>query len=396
MLECKRILTIEDDPTIRSNILAYLEDSGYEMLQASDGLKGLELFREEQPDLVLCDLRMPMLDGLDVLDEIAQISPNTPVIIVSGAGMIGDAIESLKRGAWDFVTKPIPDMQVLEAAVNKALDRARLLQENRTYQSELERVNQELSAALEELKADQEAGRELQARLLPEDEHCMGGFAFRRRLYPAMYLSGDFVDYFSIGKDFIGFYMADVSGHGAGSAFVTVIVKTLMTHLIEAFTNEGDETILKPAQTLERINEALNKQNLNKYITMFYGVIDIEKNRIIASNGGQYPYPILFDGLQARQIECRSRPVGLFDGVQFPIEEIQLPEGFLLLLLSDGIFEIMPEKSNKASFRELLNRVSSTEVSFDELMDGIELKNNSQLRDDVTMLAISRQSTDVQ
>lgn len=396
MPECKRILTIEDDPTIRSNILAYLEDSGYEMLQASDGFQGLELFREEMPDLVLCDLRMPILDGLEVLHEINQISPDTPVIIVSGAGMIGDAIESLKRGAWDFVTKPIPDMQVLEAAVNKALDRARLLHENRAYQSELERLNRELSAALEELKADHEAGRELQARLLPEDEQVMGGFAFRRKLYPAMYLSGDFVDYFSINKHYIGFYMADVSGHGAGSAFVTVMVKTLMTHLLEAFLQQGDDTILKPAQTLERINEALNKQNLNKYITMFYGVIDVEQSRIIASNGGQYPYPIMFDGRQARQIECRSRPVGLFDGVQFPSEEIQLPEGFLLLLLSDGIFEIMPEKSNKACYQELLARVRSTDVSFDDLLRGIELEHNSQLRDDVTMLAISRQSTDVQ
>ena len=122
MTDQKRILTIEDDATVRMNIVAYLEDSGYQMIQAADGLEGLHQFKDQRPDLVLCDLRMPKLDGLDVLQEITQLSPDTPVIIVSGAGMISDAIQALKRGAWDYVTKPIPDMQVLEAAIIKALD----------------------------------------------------------------------------------------------------------------------------------------------------------------------------------------------------------------------------------------------------------------------------------
>ena len=95
-----RILTIEDEPGIRDGIVAYLEDSGFEMLQARDGRTGLAVFREQSPDVVLCDLRLPGLDGLELLSVITSESPETPVIVVSGVGLIGDAVQALKRGAF--------------------------------------------------------------------------------------------------------------------------------------------------------------------------------------------------------------------------------------------------------------------------------------------------------
>ncbi len=394
MSESKLILTIEDDPTIRANIFAYLEDSGYTMLEAADGQQGLDLFLEKQPDLVLCDLRMPGLDGLDVLQEINQASPDTPVIIVSGAGMIGDAIQALKRGAWDYITKPIPDMQALDVAINKALERARLVSENRAYQAELEQVNQELSDALEQLEANQQAGREVQVRLLPPDDLVLGDFIFRHRLYPAMQLSGDFVDYFVIDNEHIGFYIVDVSGHDTGSAFVTVIVKTLMSQMRDAL-KDGDETILIPNQALQRMNDELYRQDLDKYITMFYGVMDVAGHRLVVSNGGHYPHPLIYDGSQIQQLTTKGRPVGLFNDVQFTNNEIRLPDDFLLLLMSDGIFELMPDTTNKVCYEHLLANVQSTEMSLDELKNVIGLGDATQLLDDVAMLAITRQYASV-
>ena len=391
MTDQKRILTIEDDATVRMNIVAYLEDSGYQMIQAADGLEGLHQFKDQRPDLVLCDLRMPKLDGLDVLQEITQLSPDTPVIIVSGAGMISDAIQALKRGAWDYVTKPIPDMQVLEAAIIKALDRARLILENRHYQHQLERVNRELREALDQLQADQEAGRSVQNKLLPRQHQDLAGFTFKHRLYPAMYLSGDFVDYFTIDNRYLGFYMVDVSGHDTGSAFLTVMVKTIMLQLVNAYEDGDDDIILSPSATLEKINAELNRQVLNKYITMFYGVIDTQENRILASNGGHYPYPILYDGQEARPIHCKSKPVGLFENIQFPAHDLPLPQNFLLLLLSDGIFELLPKKSNKECYNQLLTWVGNSTTIFDDITQGLGLGADTQLVDDVTMLAITRQ-----
>ncbi len=148
-----RILTIEDEEVVRGNITAYLEDSGYLVIQASNGREGMDIFRSGNPDLVLVDLRMPGMNGLEVLDAIGTASPETPVIIVSGTGVMRDAIEALRLGAWDFVTKPIMDMDVLGHAVKRALERARLLRENRRYREHLE---DEVRTRTEEI--EQQAG----------------------------------------------------------------------------------------------------------------------------------------------------------------------------------------------------------------------------------------------
>jgi putative nucleotidyltransferase with HDIG domain len=144
-----RILTIDDEPMVRESIAAYLEDSGFQLLQAQNGREGLEIFRREKPDLILVDLRMPEVDGLDVLSAVRRESPGTPIIVVSGTGVLQDAIEALRRGAWDFVTKPISDMVVLEHAVSKALERSGLLRENAAYQTGLETRIRERTADLE-------------------------------------------------------------------------------------------------------------------------------------------------------------------------------------------------------------------------------------------------------
>jgi CheY-like chemotaxis protein len=88
------------------SIEAYLEDSGFAVIHAENGRVGLEAFRRERPDLVLVDLRMPEVDGLDVLAKVTSESPLTPIIVVSGTGVLQDAIEALRLGAWDYVTSP--------------------------------------------------------------------------------------------------------------------------------------------------------------------------------------------------------------------------------------------------------------------------------------------------
>ncbi len=132
------ILTVEDDEFVREIIVAFLEDTGYNVLQAENGREGIEIFRREKPDLVLLDLRMPEIDGLEVLSMVTREAPDTPAIVVSGMGTIGDAIKALKFGAWDYISKPIHDMAVLEHSVFRALERADLLKENFLYREHLE------------------------------------------------------------------------------------------------------------------------------------------------------------------------------------------------------------------------------------------------------------------
>jgi serine phosphatase RsbU (regulator of sigma subunit) len=384
------ILTIEDESAIRSGIVAYLEDSGFRMLEADDGPSGVELFRRHRPDVVLCDLRLPGMDGLDVVSTIAADSPETPVIVVSGVSLVSDAVQALKRGAWDFITKPIQDMAVLESAVRRALERAELMRQNRTYREGLETLNRELAQALERFKEDQEAGRKTQFQLLPEDNRVFGEYIFTRRLYPSMYLSGDFMDYFLIDNRHVGFYMADVSGHGAASAFVTVMLKTLVSQYGEAYRTQGDETILRPERTLQRLDRDLRQQRLDKYLTIFYGVIDREEHSMACSSGGQYPYPILYDGREAQVLTCPSRPVGLFDDSVFPRRYMHLPEDFVFLLVSDGILESLSQMSLQEKYEALRGQVTASDITMDSVTVGLGLEAQTQRPDDVALLMISR------
>jgi len=135
----KLILHIDDEESIRLSVQGFLEDYNFEVVTAENGKIGLEKFKELSPDLVLVDLRMPEVDGLDVLAEVCNSSPETPIIVISGTGVIGDVIEALRLGAWNYILKPIQDLSVLIHAVNAALERASLMRDNKDYQQNLEK-----------------------------------------------------------------------------------------------------------------------------------------------------------------------------------------------------------------------------------------------------------------
>src|SRR2546421_12862536 len=113
-MEQRTVLVIDDDPLVRATFVRMLGRRGLRVVDAEDGRRGLETIRSERPDVVLSDLRMPGLDGLEVLSTLAAEAPETPVIVVSGEGGMHDAVEALRRGAWDFVTKPVMDPEILD------------------------------------------------------------------------------------------------------------------------------------------------------------------------------------------------------------------------------------------------------------------------------------------
>ena len=148
------ILTIDDEENIRDSFRMFLEDYDYKVIEAENGREGLEIFSREKPDLVICDLRMPEIDGLEVIEKIKDDSPDTPIIVVSGTGIISDAIEAIRRGAWNYLLKPIQDMSVLLHAINQATERSRLIIENRTYQEHLEEEVTKRTQALQKAVKD--------------------------------------------------------------------------------------------------------------------------------------------------------------------------------------------------------------------------------------------------
>src|SRR5579862_2778848 len=100
------ILVVEDETAVRDSILAHLADSDFQTLSAATGTQGLEMFTQHRPALVLLDLRLPGMDGLELLKAIRKHSPDAAVIVISGKGLMDDAVAALRWGAWDYLTKP--------------------------------------------------------------------------------------------------------------------------------------------------------------------------------------------------------------------------------------------------------------------------------------------------
>ena len=377
---------------LRDIIVGYLEDSQFPGDRSGQRPEGIELCRREQPDLVLCDLRMPGMDGLQVLASLTEEFPETPVIVISGMGRISDAVDALKLGAWDYITKPIEDMAALEHSVQQCLERARLRRENRAYRENLEAVNAQLQQSLRRLQQDEEAGRQLQFQLLPEDRQRHGPYEFSRQLLTSLYLSGDFVDYFAIDSRSSGFLYRRCGRPRRLVGLRDSAAAQLHEPLSGTLPAGSGDGILQPAKVLRRLNQEILQGRLGKYLTMFYGVIDCAANRLHYSNGGQFPFPILFDGTRPVYLESKSLPVGLFSFADYQPHTLELPDRFAMTLISDGILETLPQSHLKEKLDYLLSLVDSIDASVESLARQLNLDQASTLPDDVTILLITRRN----
>jgi signal transduction histidine kinase len=144
-----KILLVDDEAGIRNVLKITLESSGYEVCLAPDGEAGLAAFVRENPDIVITDIKMPGIDGIELLKRIKNLDPDTEVIMITGHGDMDLAVKSLQYEAADFITKPI-DSGDLEAAIDKARDRISITQNIRNYMDDLETLVEEKDKRLNE------------------------------------------------------------------------------------------------------------------------------------------------------------------------------------------------------------------------------------------------------
>ncbi|HON97021.1 MAG TPA: sigma-54 dependent transcriptional regulator [Bacteroidales bacterium] len=130
-----RILIVDDEKSVRETLREMLEYEGYEVVEADSGLQALDLFSQQSFDVVLCDIKMPGMDGMELLEKILQ-SYDIPVIMISGHGTIDTAVDAIKKGAFDFIIKPF-DLNRLLISIRNALDRSNLMEETKRLKSKL-------------------------------------------------------------------------------------------------------------------------------------------------------------------------------------------------------------------------------------------------------------------
>ncbi|WP_243440043.1 histidine kinase dimerization/phosphoacceptor domain -containing protein [Fundidesulfovibrio soli] len=166
----ERVLCIDDDSSIRESISAYLSDVGYSVETAPNGDTGLKILEHTPFDAVLLDLSMPGVSGLEVLDQTTRSHPTLPVIVISGTGNVHDVIAALRLGAWDFLTKPIEDLDLLHYVLRRSVERSRLRQENERYRLRLESLVEERTLALSEEVRERRLAEEALRKSLHEKE----------------------------------------------------------------------------------------------------------------------------------------------------------------------------------------------------------------------------------
>jgi two-component system, NtrC family, sensor kinase len=142
------LLIIDDEEGIRKLLALSLESDGYEVSTAASGEEGIEIFKSKSPGIVLTDIKMPGIDGIEVLKRIKELSPDTEVIMISGHGDMDLAIEALKLEASDFLNKPIKDA-ALSVALRRAKERISIKRRLKAYTEDLENM---VKIATEEVK----------------------------------------------------------------------------------------------------------------------------------------------------------------------------------------------------------------------------------------------------
>jgi serine phosphatase RsbU (regulator of sigma subunit) len=390
MTDDAAVLIVDDDDGIRRVFRRVLERDGLRVIEASDGESGLARCRELAPGMVFLDLRMPGMDGLDVLSALVAEHPETPVVVVSGQGTMDDAVQALRRGAWDFVGKPLSNNELLIRAARRGVERSQMLRQNRAYSESLRDTNQRLSAALSELRNDEQGARQLQFQLLPEDGLCIGSLSCHRRLFPSQLLSGDFLDYFPLTDRYAGLYLADVAGHGAASAFVTAILTTLVSKYRESLHARGDETLLLPQQFLAGLDADLSSLSIAKHVTMFYAVVDLSSGKLSWGNAGAFPFPFLVNGREVSELESSGRPLNLPGRGSFGFGEAELSPGGRLLLVSDGVLELQPKMSQRKR-RDAIAELLASAHSLEEITKPLGLSESTAPIDDIALLFARRE-----
>ena len=169
------ILIIDDEKAIRKTLSEILSYEGYKIDEAGDGEEGFRKFREKEYDVILCDIKMPKMDGIEFLEKAKEANPDLPIIMISGHGTIETAVEAVKKGAYDYISKP-PDLNRLLITIRNAMDKTSLVAETKVLKRKVSRVQDMIgdSMPIHKIRETIEKVAPTDARILITGENGVG------------------------------------------------------------------------------------------------------------------------------------------------------------------------------------------------------------------------------
>jgi len=386
----KTILVVDDEPDIRLMLEDYLMDE-YTVLTARDGMEALEIIAEKQDgpalersegiDLVITDIRMPRMDGMSLLREIKTNYPEIGVMVISAYGDIRTAVEAIRKGAYDYIPKPLPEpFDELDIIVARYFEKHQLE----------EQLRQKEHAEMERVQRDLEDARRIQQSLLPKNPPQIEGFEIAGTSVSAKEVGGDFYDYLSLGDNF-GIVLSDVSGKSVKAALVAAMANGMLHAEVS-----GQNAIWgSPKVILRELNLGLRPRLIQPMFTaMSLSIFETGGKRFYFSNAG-LPYPIVKRGEKVWELEVNGLPLGVLDDAEYTELSVDLESGDFVVFYSDGITEATNKTEEMYQTERLLKVLQQTDrgLSAQEMADRIlqdvaVFVGDVEQHDDITLVVV--------
>lgn len=383
------VIVIDDNTETTQSLLASFQSVGWECLSAKnlDDLKVICTDPLNQPVILTVQFLQNQSFDNDFLTDFCS---HYLTVIALDKKSDGNETYYFRVGVSDIL-EPNPAQRNLPDVLKRLSKIASTRRRQQQNGERLQNINNKLQQSIKLLEQDQKAGLEIQKSLMPEGPLRCGNFEIAHSMAPSLYLSGDCVGYqFVLGR-YLLFYFVDVSGHGASSAFVTVLLHFIAGRIIRRHSREKEYEALAqaPEGLVESINQQLLNAELDKHLTIVAGSLDTETRKLRYVVGAHQPSPILIVDGDAQYLPGKGKPAGIFKDATWAVEEIQLPENFALVLLSDGVFELLPGKEIADKEARLLRYLSNRSVSTRALKKGLFIEGIKDLQDDVSVLLLT-------
>ena len=369
-----KILVVDDEKSIVLALEDSLLDDGYEVFVASSGDEAWWIFEKEKCDVVLSDMKMPGMGGIELLAKIRAYSSTVQVIIITAYGNVDDAVDAVRLGAFDFVQKPFQIASIKELVKN-ALNKKKSLE----------------TAPGQHHEAFMTAGNAsknitIKDQLLPDGESSLSGISVDLKSLPLEGIGADFYDYFALDEHTVVCVIGDVGEKGLEGSLVMIMVKSL----IRAEAAHCSD----PVQIIASVNRHIRSQGIVSIpITLFLGIIDQQNRTITYVNAGHELPVIVSADNEPVMIPGNGIFIGLFDDPELSKATISYSIGDVIVFFTDGLVRLLEKNSKYGDPYEYLislikKHVCEKKYSLAETLYECVREDNNRRDDDITVMSV--------
>lgn len=400
-----QVLLVDDEPAVRKLLYSVLKGRyTCDCYEAADGIAALEILRRKDIDVAIVDLTMPRMDGLSLLRAAGDEQISVAWIILSGAGGFDEAVQAIHLGAFDYIAKPIRDVDEMVITVRNAVRQRRLEMQRDELLKDVERRNSQLAEQVvhlqeacriltsqqETIDADLHRAERIQRAMLPLSAPKMPNLAVNTIYQPSRIVGGDLYDLVQLPSGHLAAYVADAAGHGLSAAMLAVLFK----HRLPLWDDSSEQPVA-PGKVLQTVNTCLREECKapGLFVTATYALIEPDGEHITLASAGHPPTLLCRADGKYEMMNGNSPALGLEERAEYVQAVVSLREHDRLLLYTDGLFS-GPDMQDALTVEGTANLVAShngpSRSVLNRLMDAAaDRRRGYAQEDDITLVMIA-------